>query len=193
MIAGIILAAGASSRMGRPKALLEFRGERFVDRLIRVFSGVCDSVIVVAGVHAAEIHAAVAGRAHVVVNPDPDRGQLSSLQTALFELSEDCQAFLFTPVDSPSVHERTPAMLLERLRSGAAPFAIPRYNGKRGHPVCARGAMIAEFLALPPTAETRALVNARERQIAYVDVNDAGVLVDVDDPDAYTQLVQTNV
>ena len=52
MIAGIILAAGASSRMGTPKALLEYRGETFVDRLVRVLGAVCDPVIVVLGYHA---------------------------------------------------------------------------------------------------------------------------------------------
>jgi molybdenum cofactor cytidylyltransferase len=190
VIAGIILAAGASSRMGSPKALLDYRGETFVGRLIRVFSNVCDSVIVVAGVHAAAIEDAVAGRASVVVNPDPDRGQLSSLQTALVQLPKHCEGFLFTPVDCPTVDERTVATLADRLRAGDAAFVIPKFNGKRGHPVCARGSMIAEFLALPPTDETRAVVNRHGNQIEYVDVDDAGVLADVDDLATYRQLVQ---
>ena len=95
MIAAIILAAGASSRMGSPKALLEYRGETFADRLIRVLSGVCDPVIVVTGRHHKAIRAGVRGKACFVVNPDPDRGQLSSLQRALAEVPAECGGDFF--------------------------------------------------------------------------------------------------
>src|SRR5260221_10022704 len=81
VIAGIILAAGASSRMGSPKALLDFRGERFIERLVRVFSCVCDPVIVALGYHADAIRPAIQASARIVINPAPERGQLSSLQT----------------------------------------------------------------------------------------------------------------
>src|SRR5262249_39848884 len=83
VIASVLLAAGASRRMGTPKALLDYRGETFLDRLIRVTGAVCDPVIVVLGHHAQEIRGRVKSAAHFVVNPDPERGQLSSLQTAL--------------------------------------------------------------------------------------------------------------
>jgi molybdenum cofactor cytidylyltransferase len=188
-VAGIILAAGASRRMGSPKALLDYRGETFVSRLIRVFSGVCEPVIVVAGVHGSAITEHVGGSAKVVINPDPDRGQLSSLQTALAVTPADCEGFLFTPVDCPTVDERTVAILMDRLRDGDAPFVIPRFSGKRGHPVCVRGSLIAEFLAQPPTDETRAIVNRHEAEIEYVDVPDAGVLADIDDMETYLHLL----
>ena len=179
--------------MGRPKALLDYRGETFLRRLIRIFSGVCDPVIVAAGYHEQAIRAHVGGAARVAVNPDPSRGQLSSLQSALAEVPADAEGFLFTPVDSPAVSEATVALLLARLREpsgdGPAPFVIPRFEGRRGHPVCAAQSTIAEFLALPPTAETRAIVNRHERDIVYLDVDDAGVLTDVDDPAAYRKLV----
>src|SRR4029079_18049295 len=83
VIAGIILAAGASSRMGTPKALLDYRGETFVGRLVRVLQTTCNPVIVVLGYHADALRAGIPAGAQVVVNPDPSRGQLSSLQTAL--------------------------------------------------------------------------------------------------------------
>jgi molybdenum cofactor cytidylyltransferase len=179
--------------MGSPKALLDYRDETFVSRLIRIFSIVCERVIVVAGVHAPAIQKHVGDSATVVVNPDPDRGQLSSLQTALVHLPKHCQGFLFTPVDCPTVDERTVTMLADRLRTGDAPFVIPKFNGKRGHPVCARGSTIAEFLALPATDETRAIVNRHANQIEYVDVDDAGVLADIDDLAAYAQLTKEQI
>lgn len=187
MIAGIILAAGDSRRMGSPKALLDYRGETFAARLIRIFEKFCDPVIVVAGRHAAQIRAQIGAR--VVINPDPDRGQLSSLQTALAELPANIEAFLFTPVDSPAVAESTVAAMIGDFRSSRAPFVIPRFCGKRGHPVLAAGAMTREFLAQLAEAETRAVVNRHENEIRYLDVDDPGILTDVDDPEAYRELV----
>ena len=226
MIAGIILAAGASSRMGRPKALLEYRGETFAGRLVRVLSKVCDPVIVVLGHHADAIReragvreptykplpmvaargrrsfesaterTATAGsyptgevikQATFVVNPDPDRGQLSSLQTALGAVPDEAEGFLFTPVDCPTVSEETVAKLVGML---GGDIVIPRYEGRRGHPVCVPRSLVAAFLALAPTEQTRVVVNQNADRVVYVDVDDPGILADIDDPEAYRALAQ---
>lgn len=189
MIAGIILAAGASSRMGSPKALLDYRGETFVNRLARVLSTACDRVIVVLGYHAEAIRSHVAG-ATVVVNPDPSRGQLSSLQTGLREVPEDAEAVLFTPVDSPSIEASTIGRVVGafRARDRDTLLVIPRFHGKRGHPVCAAREAIPDFLALPPTGQAKEIVNRHEARTLYIEVEDAGVLADIDDPAAYQRL-----
>lgn len=189
MIAGIILAAGRSSRMGSPKALLEYRGETFVNRLVRVLSGACDRVIVVLGYHAEAIGTRVEG-ATIVVNPDPSRGQLSSLQTGLRAAPEDAEAVLFTPVDSPSVEPATIARVVDAFRSrdDNTLLVIPRFQGKRGHPVCAAREVIAELLALPATSRAKEVVNRHEARTAYINVDDPGVLADIDDPAAYRSL-----
>lgn len=189
MIAGIILAAGASSRMGSPKALLEYRGETFVNRLVRVLSSACDPVIVVLGFHAEAIRERVDG-ATIVVNPDPARGQLSSLQTGLHAVPEDAEAVLFTPVDSPSVKASTIARVVEAFRSRDQNtlLVIPRFQGKRGHPVCTAREVIAEFLALPATSRAKEIVNRHEARTLYIEVDDPGVLADIDDPEAYQKL-----
>jgi molybdenum cofactor cytidylyltransferase len=189
-LAAIILAGGASRRMGSPKALLDYRGETFVNRLIRVFSRSCYPVIVVAGAHADLIRGRMDRRARLVINPDPDRGQLSSLQTALAEAPRDAAGFLFTPVDCPTVREETIEILIDAFHENGTLFAIPRYRGKRGHPVCVRASLIPEFLALPPTAETRAVVNLHADRITYIDVDDLGVLADVDDVEAYRKIAK---
>jgi molybdenum cofactor cytidylyltransferase len=191
VIAGIILAAGASSRMGSPKALLDYRGETFLDRLIRVLGGVCDPVIVALGYHADEIRAAAHGHARFVVNPDPSRGQLSSLQTALAEVPGDAEGFLFMPVDCPAVEPETVRLLVEALKAVEAPLVIPRYEGRRGHPVCARRELIPEFLALPPERQAREVVRRYADRTHYLDTLDAGVLSDIDDKDAYRILQES--
>jgi CTP:molybdopterin cytidylyltransferase MocA len=190
VIAGIILAAGASSRMGTPKALLDYRGETFVGRLVRVLGTSCKPVIVVLGYHADALRKQIPPAATIVINPDPSRGQLSSLQTALETLPQEADGFAFIPVDSPAVSEATVATLAQAFehRKPATLFVIPRQSGKRGHPVVATRAIANQFLTLPPTAEAREVVHAHVDRTEYVDVDDAGIFTDVDDPEAYRRL-----
>ena len=189
MIAGIILAAGASSRMGSPKALLDYRGETFIQRLVRVLSAVCDPVIVVLGYHADILRPAISN-ATIVVNPAPEHGQLSSLQTALAALPPEADGFLFTPVDSPAVEIAT----LERLasefhhRDPATQLVIPRYQGKRGHPVFATRAIANELSALPLIARARDVIHGHVEDTLYIDVSDPRILADIDDREAYRRL-----
>jgi molybdenum cofactor cytidylyltransferase len=191
-IAGIILAAGASSRMGSPKALLNYQGETFVGRLVRLLSGVCDPVIVALGYHAETVRPAVPDSATIVVNPAPEHGQLSSLQTALAALPDTAEGFAFIPVDSPAVAPAT----LDRLRDAflhrnhATAFVIPRSHDKRGHPVFATRSIADELLALPPTAKASDVVHRYVPHTIYVDVHDPGILVDIDDPADYRQFTE---
>jgi molybdenum cofactor cytidylyltransferase len=191
VIAGIILAAGASSRMGTPKALLDYRGETFLARLIRVLGTVCDPVIVALGFNADEIRAGAQG-ARFAVNPDPSRGQLSSLKTALAEVPPDAEGFLFMPVDCPAAEPETVRLLVRALDRPEQPLlVIPRHNGQRGHPVCARRELIAEFLALPPEGQAKEVVHRHADRTHYLDTFDAGVLADIDDPEAYRILQES--
>ncbi len=195
MIAGIILAAGASSRMGTPKALLDYRGETFVGRLARVLGATCSPVIVVLGYHADAIRQQVPSTAKIVINPDPGRGQLSSLQTGLAELPPEADGFAFIPVDSPAVEADTVAKLARAFdqRDGSTLFVIPRQSGRRGHPVFATRSIAAELLALPPTAEAREVIHAHVDRTEYVDVDDSGIFTDIDDPEAYRRLQESTL
>ncbi len=193
MIAGVILAAGASSRMGgHPKALLDLRGETFVARLVRVLSTVCDPVIVVLGYHAASIEPVVPPGATIAINPAPERGQLSSLQTALVKLPDDAEAFMFVPVDCPAAEPATVASVVAafRARDPKIQFVVPQYGGKHGHPVCASREIARELLALPATAQARDVVHAHVPATLYIDVDDPGILTDIDNLERYKNLAQ---
>src|SRR5665213_3032745 len=180
--------------MGSPKALLEYRGETFIQRLVRVLSPVCGRVVVVLGYHAAEIRPGIPGSAVITINPAPERGQLSSLQTGLAALAADADGFLFTPVDSPAVESETVAHVAEefRRRDPATLLVIPRIQTlggpKRGHPVFASRAIADELLALPPTAMASDVIHRHIPQTVYIDVNDPGILTDIDDREAYRRL-----
>ena len=192
MIGGVILAAGASQRMGRPKALLDYRGQTFIDRLILVVSEVSDPVIVVLGYHADTIRPHIKSHARIVINPLPERGQLSSLQTALRELPADADGFLFLPVDCPTVRGDTIQRLAASFaaRSSETLFVIPRWEDKRGHPVFAAPEIAREILDLPPEAQARDVVHRHVGHTLYVDVDDPGILTDIDDPAAYQRLIE---
>ncbi len=180
VISGVILAAGASSRMGRPKATLVYRGETFLARMVRLFRAKCDEVLVVL-----RAETAVEG-ARVVVNPDPERGMLSSLKCAFQALNPATQAAAFTPVDFPGIEAATLDSVIGGWRGEL--LRIPRCGGLRGHPVLVAAALIPEFLALPDSAEAREVIHRHESDIVYAEVNDSGILTDVDTPADYERL-----
>ena len=176
--------------MGSPKALLDYRGETFAGRLIRVVGGFCDPVIVVLGHQHEIIRPHLDGGARMVINPDPERGQFSSLQIALAAVPAEAEGFLFLPVDCPAIEPETVALLIETFahRDPSSVFVIPCYHGKHGHPVCAARELLPEFLSLPATGQARDVVHRYVDRTRYVDVGDAGVLTDVDDAEAYQRL-----
>src|SRR5579863_5349047 len=173
--------------MGSAKALLEYRGETFLDRLIRCLSGYCSPVIVVLGHEPEVIRAGVrtAGDAVFVLNPDYSRGQFSSMQCGLRAVPEEAQGVLFTPVDHPNIEPATVGQLI----AADAPIAIPQYLGRHGHPVLFSRALIPEFLALGSDSQARQVLHGHASEIRYLDVADAGILDDIDDPDAYHRLL----
>lgn len=182
--AAVILAAGASSRMGRPKPLLDFDGETFLDRLIRLFAGVCQPVIVVLGYGAAKARAGTTRAPDVefVVNPAPERGMLSSLQCGLAQIPPYTGMVLFTPVDVPGISRTT----IERLAATETPVAIPTFGGRGGHPVAISRQTVAELLALPVSAKASDVIHRHRAHL--VEVDDPGILYDVDTPQDYESL-----
>lgn len=191
-LAGVILAGGASSRMGTAKALLILDGETFLDRLIGALSTACSPVVVVLGHEAERIRAGLGRAAEVTfaVNPDYAKGQLSSLQCGLRAVSSEASGVIFTPVDYPAVRPSTVARIAERFnhRSTSELVVIPRCNGRRGHPVCVARELIPELLALPAGGQAREVIRRHRPETCYVEVEDPGIVEDADDPEAYERL-----
>ena len=173
--------------MGSPKALLAYRGESFLDRLTRLFALRCDPVIVVLGAGAEEIRARLTSPALIVVNDDWRTGQTSSMQCGLRFVPPEAEGVLFTLVDHPAVAPETIDALL--AGAGSAAVRVPRYEGRRGHPIWFSRALLPEFLAIPPGGAARDIVRAHVAETEFLDVNDPGILADIDDRAAYEALI----
>lgn len=187
-VAGVILAGGASRRMGAPKALLSYRGETFVDRLIGLFAPHCAELVVVLGHDAETIRSGVRREAVFVVNPDYEAGQLTSLQCGLRAVSAGACAVLFTPVDYPAVRPDTVAAIVSAF-DGSADAVVPRHGGRHGHPVLIARRCVDAFLALGPGATARDVMHSLAARTRYVDVDDPGILRDIDNREDYRELI----
>ncbi len=193
MIAGLVLAAGESSRMGTDKALLEFRGRTFLETVVeKLREGGIEQVVVVLGHHAQEIGAAVElPGAQVIVNADYRRGQTSSLHAGLKALEgSKPDAVVLALVDHPAFSPETVRQLVAAFRASNAAVAIPTCQGRRGHPIVIGHALLEGLKALNLEEGANTVIRKYREQTRWVEVGDAGILLDVDDPESYRQLTR---
>ena len=200
MIPGVVLAGGASSRMhGRPKALLPAGagGGTFIERIVATLraAGV-DDVVIVTGRHHAPVVDLAAGLkppVRVVRNPDPRRGQLSSLLAALAVVDRPgVRAMLVTLVDLPLVSTATVRAVLDAHRRTGAPLVRPGRRGKHGHPVVFDRALFRDLRRADPARGAKSVVRAHAPRGVVVDVDDDGAFDDVDTPDDYRRRFGTS-
>lgn len=185
---GVVLAAGRSVRMGRPKALLDAGGETFVARAVRVLrAGGCRDVVVVVPPADTEAIAAEAGRAgaRVVVNPDAGAEQVESLRLALAALPADAAAAAILPVDCPAVRPATVAALLAAYRARRAPVVRPVVRGTPGHPLLLDRRLFGNVSSPDLVEGVRTVVESHSAEREDVPVDDDGALLDVDTPGDY--------
>ena len=186
MIAALVLAAGASTRMGEPKALLRTPdGRRYLEAIAETARAAgCGRVVVVLGPpHGDTIRGALPPALVVAWNPDPARGMLSSVQAGLAALDGEVEAALVWPVDIPFVGVATVRTLV--MHDGT--IVVPVHNGRGGHPLRLGRAHFAEVMTLDPARGLKALLDARASDVTRLPVADAAVLVDVDTPDDYAR------
>lgn len=200
---GVILAAGESTRMGRDKALLPWppsaagsattATDTFLSATIRLFFPHVDEVLVVAGKNEASVAPVVyANGASLVVNPEPERGQFSSLRIGLQEvLNRGRDAAMVTLVDRPPVQRETLETLAAAFVRATAHrkwAVIPQYQGQHGHPILLGREMLSAFLNAPETSNAREVEHAHQSEIEYVPVDDPLVALNVDTPEQYAAL-----
>jgi molybdenum cofactor cytidylyltransferase len=192
MIAAMILAAGESQRMNIPKALLRIGSETFAECIARkARQAGAGTVYLVAGHHHNLIKEKLKGKLEldIIFNYRYKEGQLSSLKEGLRNLATGSTEILVWPVDQPLVTLSTVQVLLESYRRNQKHVTIPVFQSKHGHPVLYDAVAIHSVLGLSSTKTARELLKIYESEIDFVNVEDQGVVLDIDTLEDYRKYV----
>lgn len=190
-IIGIILAAGSSSRLGRPKQLLPL-GDRPVlaHTLANAQAAALDGLIVVLGHEAATIQEQIDfGAARVVINDAYREGQSTSLRVGLAALPPDADAALFILGDQPLISPAILDALIAARRSSAAPIVMPTYGGRRGNPVLIASALFPELATITGDQGGRGIIRAHAAEVREVPIAGDPPTDDLDTQGDYDRLL----
>lgn len=193
MISAIILAAGESKRMGQPKMLLKWGKTTVLEHVISVFANAgVEDIVVVTGSARDEVEKIVAiAQASCPVRSVFNEGfvegeMLLSIQCGLRDLAEKgTDAALIALGDQPQVREGSVRRVCEMFKETGSPLVVPSYHMRRGHPWLVEKSLWGEILAMRAPQTPRDFLNARADQIRYVEVDDEGILADLDTPEQY--------
>lgn len=175
--------------MGSPKALLVYKGCTFLERIVDLVDR-CPQIgdrLVVAGRHLHEISSA-SGSVPVVFNPDYALGMTTSFQTGISALPKATEGVIVFLVDHPAVSSQTVSTLLRH--AGSADIVVPAYRGRRGHPVFFSNRVMAEIMRLRRDQGVNTLVRSDPARVREIQVEDPGILCDIDTPEDLERLLE---
>jgi len=181
MICAIILAAGASTRMGRCKQLIKLGGKPLIKHVVEAaLKSRVDKVLVVLGFKAEEVRRVVGRhqKLEVVYNRDYELGLSSSIKAGLRSLPKSCEAALFMLGDQPFVKPSTINKLIEAYRRHGKELVVPTHHGVRGNPVLIGRKFFSRLEKLTGDIGGRVLLG--EEDFLRVEVDDEGILIDLD-------------
>ena len=182
MISAIVLAAGMSERMGSPKPLMEVGGGTFIESVCgRIWEAGAGEVIVVLGARHELVEERVdLSREKLAVNDDYLLGQLSSLKVGIAKLDCSSTNFLLALVDHPLVRTTTYGTLIRECGTHGDSIVIPVFRGRRGHPVVFPRSLYLQLLEAPLAIGARYVVQGNLDRIVEIEVEDSGILADID-------------
>ena len=184
-VAGIILAAGMSTRMGQLKQLLPLGGRAAIEWIAEVVGRRLDEVVVVLGHRAEEIAPVLAAYpVRWIVNADYQTGMLSSIQCAVQAVDTEAD-YLICLGDQPRLSGAVVEQVLQARTQVSAGIIIPTANGKRGHPVLIRNVYRAEILGLPLDVGLNAVTRGHPEDTYELPVAEDAILTDMDTPADY--------
>lgn len=187
-MAAVVLAAGLSTRMGRPKMVLPWGDTTVIAQVTRVLhSAGASPVCVVTGGVRDQVEAALQTEPVICVfNPHYAAGDMaSSLQAGLAALPPDCPAALVALGDQPQIREAVVRQVLAAYRSSGALLVAPSYAMHRGHPWLIDRSLWGEVGALGPGETLRSIFDRHRAHLYYVEVDTSSVLRDLDTPEDY--------
>lgn len=192
MIWAMILAAGESKRMGKPKLLLPVGEKTMIETVIdRVIQSRAEKILVVLGSNREKIEKKIGNLSlEIAVNPDFKEGMLSSVQHGFHALPEDTQAVLIFLGDQPSIPTDVIDRVIDAFRETGKGIVLPVYKGERGHPVLIDMKYRHDVKNLNPEVGLRELVYGRPEDILEVKVDNAGILRDINDIEDYIREIK---
>ncbi|KXB02341.1 hypothetical protein AKJ44_00690 [candidate division MSBL1 archaeon SCGC-AAA261F17] len=183
MIGTVILAAGESKRMGRPKLLLEVKGERVIDRVVNSFKDVADEVVVVLG-HEPENLIPILGELEVrwEINEEYQEGMVSSIKTGVKTL-KDCEALFLALGDQSIIKQDFLNAAIGAWKNGAK-LVSPIHEDKKGHPVLFDQSLFEEILSLKREETLRKVIHEHDEDHELIDAGKWAIM-DFDTPEDY--------
>jgi len=179
-VAGIILAAGESRRLGRPKQLLPLGEKTMLEHIVEAaLSSPLQEVVVVLGHRAEEIRPLLE-EVKVVINEEWPQGLSGSLRVGLEALSPQFEACLFFLADQPRVTPQLVDSIVTRHRRTLAPIVAPRFRGQRGNPVLFARPLFPELLSLQGEEGGRSLIKKHRHLVEWVEVDSGDYFLDID-------------
>jgi molybdenum cofactor cytidylyltransferase len=187
MINAIILAAGESKRMGKPKPLLRFEDKTFLEQIISVLRrSLIDRITVVLGAGEETIKRSIdLSGIDVVINKNYRKGQLSSLIAALEKVPPETEAILVCLADNPFITTTIVNWIVGTFRQTKGAIVVPVFNNKRGHPALFAKSLFKELADAPAEQGARSVVYANEDKLVEVETSEREVLVHIDTPEDY--------
>jgi len=194
-IAGIILAAGTSSRMGKPKQLLTYKGKTLLNWVLETaIQSSLSRVVLVLGHSAAEIQKTLDyPNIPIIFNAQYHQGQSSSIRHGINALEPSTNAAMFLLGDQPLIKTATINALISSYTEKQSLITVPTFQGKRGNPVIFDRRLFPQLETLSGDSGGRVLFDENVDQIAIVEVDDPGILMDVDSFEDYEKLQQSSV
>ncbi|PYT77697.1 MAG: hypothetical protein DMG40_22765 [Acidobacteria bacterium] len=192
MLAAVILSGGASSRMGSPKALLPYQGRPFLEHLLEItMRPEIGARKVVLGADADSIAKAIPLKANeMVINPQWEKGQLSSIQAAVRKLPAGTDGMLLCLIDHPLISSALVTELIERFYQSRKSIVLPVYERRRGHPVIFAASLYDELLRAPLETGARAVVWAHNDDVEEVRTNEEGCVLNLNDPETMNRAIR---
>lgn len=188
MRVAIVLGAGASRRMGRPKLELDLGGQTMMERSVRSYLDA--SVDRVRLVVSPDTAPPVIEGVDIIVNPDRDRGLSSSLKVGLLDLPDRALVIAVGLADKPLLKSETIDTLIATFEGGDAKVVYPVDHGEQGHPVLFDRSLATELAAMQGDRGARAVIDAHRDRARAVEVDDPGVCLDIDTPEDYAAALE---
>lgn len=187
MITALILAAGSSKRMGQPKLPLPWGETTVLGQVIATFKAAgVEDILVITGGAREQVERLVGSSARIMFNPGYAEGEmLSSVQAGLAGVQPETEAVLIGLGDQPQVQAGSVRLVVEEYARSRASLIVPSFQMRRGHPWLVARPYWDEILHMDPPESPREFLTRHANDIRYVEVNDPGILKDLDTPDDY--------